>query len=77
MKEFVREFKEFLKEYKVIGFAIAFIMGVAATSLIQSLVNNIIMPLITPFIPNGAWQTAVWRVGPIAIGWGAFFRGIN
>jgi large conductance mechanosensitive channel len=48
------EFKQFLKEYKVMGLAIAFIMGVAATTLVQSLVNNIIMPLITPFIPGGA-----------------------
>lgn len=66
------EFKDFLKEYKVIGLAIAFIMGVAATTLIQSLVNNVIMPLITPFIPDGAWQTATFSIGPIVIGWGAF-----
>ncbi|MEK6932761.1 MAG: MscL family protein [Nanoarchaeota archaeon] len=66
------EFKEFLNEYKVVGLAIAFITGVAATSLIQSLVNNIIMPMITPFIPNGAWQTATFSLGPIVIGWGAF-----
>ena len=66
------EFKKFLQEYKVVGLAIAFITGVAATSLIQSLVNNIIMPMITPFIPNGAWQTATFSLGPIVIGWGAF-----
>jgi len=72
MKELIKEFKEFLKEYKVVGLAIAFIMGVAATTLIQSLVNNIIMPIITAFIPGGAWQTATWKLGPIVIGWGAF-----
>ncbi len=68
----ILEFKEFLKEYKVMGLAIAFIIGVAATSLIQSLVNNIIMPLITPFIPNGAWQTFTLTLGPIYLGLGAF-----
>lgn len=66
------EFKEFLKEYKIVGLAIAFIMGVAATALINSLVNNVIMPIITPFIPGGAWQTATFNIGPIVIGWGAF-----
>lgn len=66
------EFKEFLDEYKIIGLAIAFIIGVAATTLIQSLVNNVIMPIITPFIPGGAWQTATFNMGPIVIGWGAF-----
>jgi len=67
----LKEFKEFLKEYKVVPLAIAFIMGVAATGLIQSVVNNLIMPLITPFIPGGAWQTATFLIGPIVIGWGA------
>ncbi|MEK6932936.1 MAG: MscL family protein [Nanoarchaeota archaeon] len=66
------EFKKFLQEYKVVGLAIAFIMGIAATALIQSLVNNIIMPLITPFIPGGAWQQATFSMGSIVIGWGAF-----
>lgn len=67
----LKEFKEFLKEYRVIPLAIAFIMGVAATALIQSIVNNLIMPLITPFIPGGAWQTATFSIGLIVIGWGA------
>lgn len=69
---FVQEFKEFLTEYKVIGLAIAFIMGAAVTTLVQSLVNNIIMPVVTFFIPGGAWQTATVAVGSIVIGWGAF-----
>jgi large conductance mechanosensitive channel len=68
----MREFKEFLNEYKVVPLAIAFIMGVAITALIQSLVNSIIMPIITPFIPGGAWQTATFKLGPIVISWGAF-----
>jgi len=68
----LKEFKEFLSEYKVIGLAVAFIIGFAATALIKSLVDNIIMPIITPFIPGGAWQTATFNMGPIVIGWGAF-----
>ena len=66
------EFIEFIKEYKVAALAIAFIMGVAATALIKSLVDNIIMPIITAFIPGGAWKTATFALGPIVIGWGAF-----
>jgi len=69
---FAREFKDFLKEYKVIGLAVAFIIGLAATTLIKSLVDNVIMPIITPFIPGGAWQTATFTLGPFVIGWGAF-----
>ncbi len=68
----MQEFKDFLKEYKVVGLAVAFIIGAASTTLIQSLVNNIVMPLITPFIPNGAWATAAWNVWRFKIGWGPF-----
>ncbi|MFH1174599.1 MAG: MscL family protein [archaeon] len=68
----LREFKEFLKEYKVIGLAIAFIIGIAATALVQSLVNDIIMPLITPFIPGGAWREAKLALGPISMSIGSF-----
>lgn len=66
------EFREFLKEYKIVGLAIAFVMGAAATDLVKSLVNNIIMPIITPLIPNGGWQTAVLKIGPISLAWGPF-----
>jgi large conductance mechanosensitive channel len=68
----IKDFLQFLKEYNVIALAIAFIMGVASTSLIRSLVENIIMPLITPFIPGGAWKEAVFALGPIVMKWGAF-----
>jgi large conductance mechanosensitive channel len=70
------EFMDFLKEYKVIALAIAFIIGVAATALIQSLVNNVIMPIITPFIPGGNWQAATFSIGPIVISWGAFLSAV-
>lgn len=68
----VAEFKDFLKEYKIVGLAIAFIMGAAATALIKSLVDNIIMPIITPFIQDGAWREAVLAIGPIVMKWGQF-----
>ena len=76
MLRFVKEFKEFLKEYKIVGLAVAFIMGAAATDLVKSIVNNVVMPIITPFIPGGAWQTATFNIGPIVIGWGAALSAI-
>lgn len=54
------------------GLAVAFIIGVASTALIKSLVDNIIMPIITPFIPGGQWQTATLTLGKIVLSWGAF-----
>jgi len=71
-KDLLKEFKEFIDEYRVAGLAIAFVMGVAATALIKSLVDNIIMPTVTPFIPGGAWKTATLTLGPVVWGTGAF-----
>ncbi|NYT17030.1 MAG: large conductance mechanosensitive channel protein MscL [Methanomicrobiales archaeon] len=68
----MQEFMDFLYEYKVIGLAVAFIIGVAATALIKSLVDNILMPIITFFIPGGDWQEATLVLGSIIIAWGKF-----
>lgn len=76
MKQWVIEFREFLKEYKVVGLAIAFIMGAAATTLVKSLVDNIIMPLISPLIPNGSWETATWTIGQSVFGIGPFISAL-
>jgi len=72
----ISEFKDFLREYKVIGLAVALIIGLAATSLVKSMVDNLIMPIITPFIPGGGWQTATITIGPFVIGWGALLASI-
>ncbi len=68
----LKEFKEFLEEYKVMGIAVGIVMGLATVALVNSLVNSIIMPVITPFIPGGAWQEATLILGPIVLKWGAF-----
>ncbi|HII75800.1 MAG TPA: MscL family protein [Methanolinea sp.] len=68
----VKEFMDFLYEYKVIGLAIAFIMGLAANQLVKSFVDNIIMPVIAVLIPGGDWQTSKLVLGPIVISWGQF-----
>ncbi|MEK6963506.1 MAG: large conductance mechanosensitive channel protein MscL [Nanoarchaeota archaeon] len=73
---YIKEFKEFVKEYKVLGLAIGFIIGGAATTLVQSLVKDVVMPIITPFIPGGAWQEATFSLGPIVIRWGSFLANL-
>src|SRR4030042_5659384 len=72
----ISEFKEFLKEDKIIGLSVALVIGLASTALVNSIVNNFVMPIITPFIPNGAWQSATFSIGPIVIGWGALLGAI-
>jgi large conductance mechanosensitive channel len=70
------EFKEFLAEYKVVGLAIAFIIGAAVNDLVKSLVTNIIMPLVQPLLPAGGWQMATLALGPFVFGWGPFLSSL-
>jgi large conductance mechanosensitive channel len=72
----VSEFKEFLAEYKVVGLAVAFIIGAAVTSLVKSLVDNLIMPFVAVVLPNGDWQASVVELGPVQLGIGAFFASL-
>jgi len=69
---FRAEFMEFLNKYGIIGLAIAFIIGGAAGALVSALVSDILMPIITFFIPGGAWREAVWIIGSIQLSIGHF-----
>lgn len=68
----VNEFREFLKEYKVVSVAVAFVMGQAVNDLVKSFVTNIFMPLLSPLLPAGGWQEATWTWGKINLAWGSF-----
>ena len=46
------EFKDFLENYKVMGLAVAFIMGVYLGLLIQSLVKDLLLPAIGLALPG-------------------------
>ena len=72
----LHEFSEFLREYKVLALAIAFIIGAALTALVQSLVADIVMPVITPFIPGGGWKESTLSLGPVLLKWGSFLAAI-
>jgi large conductance mechanosensitive channel len=52
-KTLAQEFFDFLKTFGIIGLALAFVVGQAASGLVTSLVNDIINPLIGLFLPSG------------------------
>lgn len=72
MLKIFKEFFEFLREYKVVGLAVGIIIGLASTTFVKAIVDDIVMPIITPFIPGGGWEQAVFAMGPIVIKWGHF-----
>lgn len=55
-KNFWDSFREFLKQYSVIGLAIGVVMGTAVNQLIQTIVQGFITPLIGLVLPNQGLQ---------------------
>jgi len=55
------EFKSFIESYKVLGLAVAFIMGVYLGGLVQSLVSDLLLPVIGLAIP-GLGNLATWKI---------------
>ena len=60
------EFLDFISKYKVMGLAVAFIMGIYLGELVKALVNDLIMPVIQLVMPGVAWEEIT--VGPFRIG---------
>lgn len=75
-KSFLREFVLFLKEYRVVSLAVAFIMGEASTGLVNSLVKDILLPLAAPLMSVETWKEAVFRIGPVSISYGSFLADV-
>jgi large conductance mechanosensitive channel len=59
------EFTAFLKQYGVIGLAIAVIIGGKVNTLVSAIVDGIMMPIVTFFVPGGAWRSATLDVGSV------------
>jgi large conductance mechanosensitive channel len=57
-----QEFFDFLKTFGIIGLAIAFVLGQAASRLVTAFVNDIIDPLIGLFLPEGSLETLSVKV---------------
>jgi len=55
------EFMDFISKYKVLGMAVAFIMGVYLGGLVQALVKDLLMPLIGLVLP-GIGNLATFKI---------------
>jgi len=66
------EFKDFLQQYKVMGLAVAFIMGVYLGILIQSLVKDLLLPMIGLALPVSDLSSLQYAVEEQTFGVGNF-----
>ena len=60
------EFIDFFSKYKVMGLAVAFIMGIYLGDLVKALVDDLIMPIVTLAMPGIEWENIV--AGPFRVG---------
>ncbi|MGD6807805.1 MAG: MscL family protein [Candidatus Bathyarchaeia archaeon] len=71
------EFKDFLSKYKILGLAIAFVLGLYLGTLVQSLVTGFIMPLIGLALPGlGNLADAAFEVNNQIFAYGAFISAL-
>ena len=68
----LQEFVKFLKEFNVVSLAVGFVMGSASTALVNSLVKDILMPILAPLMSVESWKEATFHIGPITIAYGSF-----
>lgn len=68
----IKEFFEFLRKYNIVALAVAVVMGTASTSLVNSLVKDIFMPMVSPLLSSDSWKEATYTLGPITLAYGSF-----
>lgn len=76
MKGFVNEFKEFISRGSVIDLAVAVVIGGAFTKIVNSLVDDIIMPIIGVIIGGINFENLMVTVGTAEIKYGMFIQAI-
>jgi len=70
----LKEFRDFIMRGNVVDLAIAFVMGVAFTGIINSLVNDIIMPLVGVLLGGVDFSALSITVGSAVIAYGKFLQ---
>ncbi len=72
----LKEFKEFALKGNVIDLAVAVIIGGAFGKIVASLVNDIIMPVVSVLISGMSFTDLKFVVGDVAITYGNFIQNI-
>lgn len=63
----LKEFAGFLKQYGVVGLAIAVIIGGKFNELLKAVVDGLLMPIVGVLSPSGDWRELAVAIGPAKI----------
>lgn len=68
----MRDFRDFIVKQNFLALALAVVLGGAVGKVVQSVVDDFIMPIIAAGSPAGEWQKATFDIGPVHLGVGNF-----
>ena len=76
MKNVIKEFKAFIERGSVIDLAVGVVIGGAFSSIVTSLVNDIIMPLIGIIVGGLDFTGLSFKVGSAYVKYGNFIQNV-
>jgi len=68
----LKEFKDFLIKGNIIDLAVAFVMGLAFAAVVNSLVNNLVMPIIAAIIGKPDFRNLTFTIHKSVFHYGSF-----
>lgn len=72
----LKEFRDFLFRGNIIELAVAFVMGVAFAAVVNSLVNNLVMPVIAMIIGKPDFSDLTFTINDAVFRYGAFITDV-
>jgi len=72
----LKELRDFLFRGNIIELAVAFVMGVAFTAVVNSLVNNLIMPIVAMIIGKPDFSDLTFTINDAVFRYGAFITDV-
>src|SRR6188474_748419 len=68
----LKEFKDFLLRGNIVELAVAFVLGVAFGALVNSFVNNLVMPIVAMIIGKPDFSNLTFTINDAVFRYGAF-----
>jgi len=72
----LKEFRDFLLRGNIVELAVAFVMGVAFAAVVNSLVNNLVMPIIAMIIGKPDFNDLTFTINDAVFRYGAFITDV-
>jgi large conductance mechanosensitive channel len=68
----IKEFRDFLMKGNIVDLAVAFVMGVAFGAVVNSLVDNLVMPIVAMIIGKPDFSGLTFTINDAVFRYGAF-----